>query len=380
MTALILLKTGDKNMIFTVPCIMGTEGLVADELRFGGFDGVNAENGSVSFEGDMSDCARANITLRCGERVLIRLGWFSAHSFEALFESVKALPWENFIGSTDAFPVKGYSLNSQLKSVPACQSIIKKAVVERLRDKYSCTELPETGSKHQIQFAIMKDMATLYLDTSGAPLYKRGYKLEQSEASLRETLAASMVKIARYRGREDFYDPMCGSGTIAIEAAMASLNMAPGINREFDASAWGKDWAAAFAWQKEAAQAKARREKLPIYASDNDPAAVELTCENARRAGVLDYITVHKANALTTDWSSKNGVLMCDPPYGVRMLDIKQARQLCAKFGEALRGSPIKKYIISADEDFEGIFGMPADKRRKLYNGMIKCNLHMYFK
>ena len=367
-------------MIFTVPCIMGTEGLVADELRYGGYEGVNAENGSVSFEGDMSDCARANITLRCGERVLIRLGWFSAHSFEALFENVKALPWENFIGSRDAFPVKGYSLNSQLKNVPACQSIVKKAVVERLREKYGCTELPETGSKHQIQFAIMKDMATLYLDTSGAPLYKRGYKLEQSEASLRETLAASMVKIARYRGREDFYDPMCGSGTIAIEAAQAALGIAPGLRREFDASSWSDGWAAAFAFEKDAAAAKARSDKLPIFASDNDAAAVELTQENARRAGVLDYITVHKANALTTDWQSKNGVLMCDPPYGVRMLDLKQARMLCNKFGEALKNSPLKKYIISADEDFEGIFGIPADKRRKLYNGMIKCNLYMYFK
>jgi len=367
-------------MIFTVPCIMGTEGLVADELRFGGFEGVNAENGSVSFEGDLSDCARANITLRCGERVLIRLGWFSAHSFEALFESVKALPWENFIGSTDAFPVKGYSLNSQLKSVPACQSIIKKAVVERLRDKYNCTELPETGSKHQIQFAIMKDMATLYLDTSGAPLYKRGYKLEQSEASLRETLAASMVKIARYRGREDFFDPMCGSGTIAIEAATAALGIAPGLKREFDASAWSGSWAKAFAWEKQAAQAKAKCEMLPIFASDNDPAAVELTRENARRAGVLDCINVQKSNALTCDWQSKKGVLMCDPPYGVRMLDLKQARMLCAKFGEALSGSELKKYIISADEDFEGVFGKMADKRRKLYNGMIKCNLYMYYK
>lgn len=367
-------------MIFTVPCIMGTEGLVADELRFGGYTGVNAENGSVSFEGDLSDCARANINLRCGERVLIRLGWFSAHSFEALFESVKALPWENFIGRTDAFPVKGYSLNSILKSVPACQSIIKKAVVERLREKYNCVEIPETGAKHQIQFSIMKDMATLYLDTSGAPLYKRGYKLEQSEASLRETLAASMVKIARYRGREDFYDPMSGSGTIAIEAATAALGIAPGLKREFDASAWSDEWAKAFAQQKEAAQDRARGEKLPIFASDNDPNAVELTKENARRAGVLDYINVTKGNALSADWKSRSGVLMCDPPYGVRMMDLKQARFLCRSFGEAVGASDLKKYIISADEEFESIFGYRADKKRKLYNGMIKCNLYMYFK
>ena len=367
-------------MIFTVPCIMGTEGLVADELRFGGYAGVNAENGSVSFEGDISECARANINLRCGERVLIRLGWFSAHSFEALFESVKALPWENFIGRADAFPVKGYSLNSTLKSVPACQSIIKKAVVERLREKYNCVELPETCAKHQIQFSIMKDMATLYLDTSGAPLYKRGYKLEQSEASLRETLAASMVKIARYRGREDFYDPMCGSGTIAIEAATAALGIAPGLKREFDAAAWNDEWAKAFIEQKEEASAKVRGEKLPIFASDNDPNAVELTKENARRAGVLDYINVTKGNALTADWKSRSGVLMCDPPYGVRMMDLKQARFLCRSFGEAVGDSPLKKYIISADEEFESFFGYRADKKRKLYNGMIKCNLHMYFK
>ena len=367
-------------MIFTVPCIMGTEGLVADELRFGGYDNVCAENGSVSFEGDLSACARANINLRCGERVLIRMGWFSAHSFEALFESVKALPWESFIGRNDAFPVKGHSLNSILKSVPACQSIIKKAVVERLREKYNCIELPETGAKHQIQFSIMKDMATLYLDTSGAPLYKRGYKLEQSDASLRETLAASMVKIARYRGREDFYDPMCGSGTLAIEAATAALGIAPGLRREFDASAWSDEWKKAFDTQKEAAQDRARGEKLPIFASDNDFAAVELTRENAKRAGVLDFITVRKENALTADWKSRSGVLMCDPPYGVRMMDLKQARFLCRAFGEAVGDSALKKYIISADEEFESFFGCRADKKRKLYNGMIKCNLHMYFK
>ena len=366
-------------MIFTVPCLMGTESLVADELSFGGFSGVSAQNGSVSFQGEIGDCARANVCLRCGERVLIKLGAFRASTFEELFQGVKALPWEDFIGQSDAFPVKGYSIRSTLASVPACQSIIKKAVVERLKERYKC-QLLETGVKKQIQFSLIKDEAAVFLDTSGAPLYKRGYKLVQSEASLRETLAASIVKTARYKGREDFFDPMCGSGTLAIEAAMASLGIAPGINRAFAAECFGDTWEQAFLNAKNEAKAKIKREKLPIFASDIDEKAVELTKENAKHAGVLDSITVKSENAVKADWAQRRGVLMCDPPYGVRMLDQKQARALLRAFGEALSGSEIKKYIISADDNFEENFGKRADKRRKLYNVMIKCNLYMYFK
>ncbi len=365
---------------FSVPCLMGVEGLVADELKFKGFDSVQAENGRVLFSGDEEACARANILLRCGERVLLRVADFTAKSFDALFENVKALPWEDYIGRDEAFPVKGFSIHSQLHSVPDCQRIIKKAVVERLKLVRHTDWLEETGVRHQIQFSLMNDRCEVYLDTTGAPLFKRGYKLEQNDATLRETLAASMVKVARWKGREDFIDPFCGSGTIAIEAAMTALNIAPGARRQFDAALWNDRFRQAFAQARARALAEERHEKLPILASDIDPNCVRLTRENAARAGVGDCIEYAVQDALDIDWRARTGVMMANPPYGVRMLDRQQARKLYSDLGRAMAGSSVKKYIISSDEQFEQAFGKPADKRRKLYNGMIKCNLHLYFK
>ena len=367
-------------MRFSVPCLMGVEGLVADELKFKGFSEVQAENGRVLFSGEKEDCARANLILRCGERVLWRLGDFPARSFEELFQGVRALPWEDILGKEDAFPVKGFSIGSQLHSVPDCQRIVKKAVVERLRAVYHQDWLEETGPKKQIQFSLMNDRCEIFLDTTGAPLYKRGYKLEQNDATLRETLAASLVKVARWRGREDFIDPFCGSGTIAIEAAQAALNIAPGKNRSFDAQHWDDGFAAAFAQMREKALAEERHEKLPILALDKNPNCVRLTRENAARAGVGDCMDYAVGDALEVDWAHRTGVMITNPPYGVRMLDVQQAKALYHELGRAMAGSGVKKYIISSDERFEEDFGHRADKRRKLYNGMLKCNLYMYFK
>jgi len=365
---------------FSVPCLMGVEGLVADELKFKGFREVSAENGRVLFSGDENECARANIQLRCGERVLLRLAGFEARSFDALFENVKAIPWEDYIGSGEAFPVKGFSLRSQLHSEPDCQRIIKKAVAERLKSVYHTDWLKEEGAKHQIQFSLLKDQCEIFIDTTGAPLFKRGYKLEQNEASLRETLAASIVKITRWRGNEPLIDPFCGSGTIAIEAAQAALNIAPGARRSFDAEKWGSAFADAFARQKEAAIAAEKHEKLPVLASDLDPASVRLTRENAKRAGVGDCIDYAVQDALKIKWKARDGVMIANPPYGVRMMEQQEAQKLYRDLGRAMKGSPVKKYIITSDDMFEEHFGTRADKRRKLYNGMIKCNLYMYFK
>lgn len=365
---------------FSVPCLMGVEGLVADELKFNGFHEVVAENGRVLFSGDAKECARANIILRGGERVLIRLNDFEVLSFDALFEAVKAIPWEEYIGSGEAFPVKGYSLRSKLHSVPDCQRIIKKAVVERLKSVYRTDWLQENGARHQIQFGLLNDRCEVFLDTTGAPLFKRGYKLEQNEASLRETLAASIVKLTRWRGREDLIDPFCGSGTIVIEAAQAALNIAPGARRSFDAEEWGEPFASAFARQKEASIVAEKHEKLPILASDLDPACVQLTKDNAARAGVGDCMEYAVQDALDISWRSRNGIMIADPPYGVRMLEEQEAHQLYRDLGKAMQRSPVKKYIISSDNRFEEHFGQRSDKRRKLYNGMIKCNLYMFFK
>ena len=222
-----------------IPCLFGLEGLVGNELRHMDMRSVAPENGRVYFETDALGLAKANIRSRFGERVLLVIGRFPARTFDELFEGVKALPWEDYIPKNGAFPVKGYSLDSALHSVPDCQKIIKKAVAGRLGAKYKVNWLPEEGAVYQIQFAIMKDQAVLYLDTTGVGLYKRGYRPAHVAAPLRETLAAAMVDIAGYRGRGDFCDPFCGSGTIAIEAALAAKNRAPGINRPFAAQKWG---------------------------------------------------------------------------------------------------------------------------------------------
>ena len=371
----------DMELTMCCPTLFGLEGIVADELRFGGkLNDVHAENGRVFFEGDENTLAWANLNLRCAERVLIRLGVFQAKTFDQLFEGVRALPWEQFIPKDGAFPVKGHSLNSALHSVPDCQKIIKKAVVSRLEAHYHQNWFEENGAKYQIQFAIMRDTAELYLDTSGSGLHKRGYRANSNAAPLRETLAAALVKLARWRGREPFLDPFCGSGTIAIEAAMIAQRRAPGLMRAFDAEKWHCFDASVWRQAREDALGMADGgARFDIVGSDIDPACVQLSIENARKAGVANTVFFEQADAVARDYT-QNGVLIANPPYGERLLDLQEAVALYQKMGAAMQKSPMKQYILSSDPLFERCFGRKADKRRKLYNGMIKCELHMYFK
>ena len=304
-----------------VPCLFGLEGLVGDELRRMGMEDVRVEDRRVVFTGGSAELARANIGLRMGERVMILLARFPARSFEELYQGVKAIPLERFVPREGAFPVKGYSLDSQLHSVPDCQSIVKKAAVDHLGAHYGLTWLPETGETYQLRFSIMKDLCEVFLDSSGVSLHKRGYRAVGNEAPLHETMAAAMVNLARYRGRDFFWDPFCGSGTIVIEAALAALNRAPGKYIEFR-------------------EADATRESLP--------------CDH--------------------------GVIVCNPPYGERMLEQRSAQQLMRQFGRHLRfADGWKKYIISSEPEFEHYFGKQATKKRKLYNGRLQCNVYMYF-
>ena len=364
---------------FTVPCLFGLEGLAADELRRLGMSGVAAENGRVFFTGDESAIAAANLNLRTGERVLIELGAFEADSFDALFEGTKALPWERFIPKDAAFPVTGYSLNSKLASVPDCQKIIKKAIVERLKGKYRLQWFAETGETVQIRFSIMKDRASLCLDTSGEGLHKRGYRPAHNAAPLRETLAAAMVNLARYRGKGDFVDPFCGSGTIPIEAALIAKNRAPGLERHFAAMDWRvldpKIWEQA----KESARAKEFHGEYSILGTDIDPKAVAIARKNAERAGVEDIVRFEVADAMAFDRMTERGVIVTNPPYGERILEKQEAEALYAGFGQALARCPgWQLYLLSSHTEFERSFGRKADKKRKLYNGMIKCDLFMY--
>lgn len=371
-----------QDITFAVPTLFGLERLTANEMRRLGLSQVQAENGRVLCRGSALDAARLNLNLRTGERVLLVLGSFHGEDFEALFEGTCALPWERFIPRDGQFPVKGHSLNSMLHSVPACQSIIKKAVAERLGKVYGLTILPETGALYQIQFSIMKDTVTLMLDTSGAGLHKRGYRAQGVMAPLRETLAAAMVLLSRYRGRDPLCDPFCGSGTIPIEAALIARNRAPGLNRTFSAQRWScidkKFWLQA----GDEAMDQEYDGTYEIWGGDLDPEAIELARHNAELAEVDDIVRFEVDDATRFHWGGLYGRIVTNPPYGERIMERREAEALYRAFGQATGKLPDgwSLSLLSSHTEFERTFGRKADKKRKLYNGMLKCDLFMYGK
>ena len=372
----------EQTFTFIIPALMGVESLVAHELKKLGLADVRAENGRVLCRGGMADIPRINLNLRTGARVLICLGEFEARSFEDLFQGTAALPWEDYIPREGKFPVKGYTINSQLHAVPPCQSIIKKAIAKRLGSAYGLETLPETGALYQVQFSVMKDKAALMLDTSGDSLYKRGYRAQGVLAPLRETLAAALVALAHYKGRDPFCDPFCGSGTIAIEAALIAKNRAPGLNRSFSAQKWR--WLPSGLWLEAADEAMDKEfdGQYEIWGGDIDPAAVELSRHNAQLAEVDDVVKFEVADATRFHWGGLRGRVVTNPPYGERLMEKKEAEELYRGFGKAMAKLPDgwQIAVLSSHTEFERAFGRPADKKRKLYNGMLKCDLFMYGK
>ena len=367
------------KMEFSVPCLFGLEGLAGDELRRLDMENVRVENGRVLFSGDGLALARANVCLRTGERVLIVLADFKATTFEELFQGVYRANLEDYIPRDGVFPVKGHCLNSQLMSVPDCQAIVKKAASRRLGEKYGVSWLPETGAKYQLQFSIMNDRVQLYLDTTGPGLHKRGYRANGNDAPLRETLAAAMVMLTHYRGREFLWDGFCGSGTIPIEAALIARNKAPGAFRRFSAEAFS--WLDPKLWGQVRTEAKDKEfhGNYRILGSDNDPKCVSLSMANARKAGLGDLIEFKDGDATKMSLPTDEGIFIANPPYGQRMMEQKSAQRLYADLGRHLRyADGWKKYIITSEPEFEHYFGARADKKRKLYNGMIKCDYYMY--
>ena len=365
---------------YLIPCLLGLEKLVADEIKRLGLADVRAENGRVLCQGSWADCARLNINLRCGARVIALLGQFPARSFEELFQGVRAIPWEEFLPREAAFPVKGYSISSQLHSVPACQSIIKKAVVERLKAHYGMDQFPETGTKYQIRFSVFKDQVSIGLDASGEGLYKRGYRAVGVEAPLRETLAAAMVTLSRFRGRDPFCDPFCGSGTLLIEAAQKAMNIAPGLKRRFAAERYSFVPASLWAEQRQKALAESKLDVgFEAFGYDIDPAAVALANANAKLAGVEKRC--HFEVADVADFAAKpEAIVLTNPPYGERMNTIEGAAKLARTLGQQMAEHPCAGlYAITADMEFESHYGKRANKRRKMYNGMIPCQLYMYY-
>ena len=367
---------------FAIPCLLGLESLVGDEVKRLGLSDVRVENGRILCAGEEADIARLNINSRCGARVLLVLSRFRATDFEALFQGVKAIRWEDWIPREGEFPVTGYSISSTLHSVPACQSIVKKAVSERLGSAYGLETLPETGKRYQIRFSIMKDEVLVGLDSSGEGLYKRGYRAVGVAAPLKETLASAMVQFSRYRGRDPLCDPFCGSGTIAIEAALIARNRAPGLNRSFAAQHWApldkKIWLDA----AEEAMDKEFNGRYEIWGGDIDPQAVEIAQHNAQLAEVDDIVHFEVADATRFHWGGMYGRVVTNPPYGERLLEQHEAEELYRAFGRAMDKLPDtwRISVLSSHTEFERCFGREADRKRKLYNGMLKCDLFMYGK
>ncbi len=368
------------DLQFTIPTLFGLEGVCADEIRRLGLPQVKAENGRVLCGGSPADLVRLNLNIRTGERVLLLLGTFPARDFDALFEGTRALPWGDFIPRDGQFPVKGHCLDSALHSVPACQSIVKKAIAAKLGEQYQLNTLPETGALYQVQFSIMGDEAALMLDTSGPGLHKRGYRAQGVAAPLRETLAAGLVLLSRYRGRDPLCDPFCGSGTIPIEAALIAKNRAPGLNRSFSAQKWA--WLDKGLWLTGADEAMDREfdGDYEIWGGDVDRSAVDLARHNAQLAEVDDIVKFEVSDAARFHWGGLYGRIVTNPPYGERIMERREAEELYRAFGKAWDKFPDswKLFLLSSHTEFERTFGKKADKKRKLYNGMLKCDLFMY--
>ncbi len=372
----------NNNIKMVAPCLFGIESIAADEFRRMGFEDVTTENGRVLLSGDDNMLARANINSRFAERILINMGQFTATTFTELFDNVKAIPWEQYIGRDDAFPVNGWSIDSALHSIPDCQSIVKKAIVDRLAIKYGIKWFSETGPEYRVRFSIRKDEVTMMLDTSGEGLHKRGYRRNSNDAPLKETLAAAMCDLARIYPDTKIYDPFCGSGTILIEAALMATKNAPGLRRFFAAERFSA--ISQTAWQQERMRAQdniLHNIEFMAQGYDIDKNAVELTLANAKKAGVEKYVKAAIADVKDFSIPDSRAIVVTNPPYGERLLDVRSAEALYKTMGERFVRENGKKYfIISPHDEFEKHFGQVADKRRKLYNGMIKCNTFMYFK
>ncbi|MDR3189706.1 MAG: class I SAM-dependent RNA methyltransferase [Lactobacillaceae bacterium] len=359
----------------------GLEALVAKELKDLGYT-VQTENGRVFFEGTVEDIYRTNLWLRVADRIKIVVTEFKATTFEELFQGVESVAWEDLLPYDAEFPVNGRSKNSTLHSVPTVQSITKKAIVERLAEAYHARGyLPETGNRFVLETAIDKNQVMVTLDTTGDSLFKRGYRTEKGGAPLKETMAAALVLLAHWFTDNPFVDPVTGSGTIPIEAALIGRNIAPGLNREFDITAW--DWFDQEIGKRLKAEARSQinfDEELDIQGFDIDGSMIEIAKSNAELAGVGDDITF--TQLAVKDWSTDklNGILVANPPYGERLGDEEQARQLYAEMGHIYIQMPTwSKYILTSDEGFEMAFGAQATKKRKLYNGALKVDLYQYW-
>ena len=362
------------------PCFFGCESTAKFELTRIGAENIRVDDGRLSFAGGAEMIAAANLNLRTVERVMLLLARYRATTFDDLFDGVYDIPWEELLPADAAFPVTGSSLNSQLSSVPACQSIIKKAVVKRLMAKHHTSVLPETGAEYKIRFMLRKDQCEIMLDTTGDGLHKRGYRKNATLAPIKETLAAAIADLGRVRRDSLVQDPFCGSGTLVIEAAQKALNLAPGLRRRFAAEHF--DFVPADIWAEQRQKALDEVRKDAAFEGigyDIDPAAVALANANAKLAGVGDRCRFEVADVREFR-ALDNATVLTNPPYGERLGDASEAASLARTLGQVWQAHPAQGlYAITADAEFEQHFGKKAARRRKIYNGMIPCQLYMYF-
>lgn len=374
-----------ENILSSVTLIataaMGLEAIVNREVKQLGYE-TTVDNGKVTFKAPVSAISRSNLWLRTADRIKLLVGEFKARTFDELFEQTKALPWETFISEDGQFPVIGKSHQSKLYSVSDCQAIVKKAVAERLKLKYGVAyKMPETGALYRIEVALHKDTATLTLDTSGSGLHRRGYRVEQGSAPLKETLAAALVLLTNWKAENLLIDPFCGSGTIPIEAALIGQNIAPGFNRDFVSQAWAfveqKYWDDAF---EEAENLANYEQPLKIIGSDIDHRMINIAKTNALEAGLADLIQFKQMNVKDLTLKEKNGYLVSNPPYGERIGDVEDVKELYEALGKVMRQHPTwSTYILTAFKPFEKTFGQKATRRRKLFNGFIQTDYYQYF-
>ncbi|KQL46660.1 N-6 DNA methylase [Brevibacillus choshinensis] len=359
----------------------GLESVVAEEVKALGYTDVQVENGKVTFTADISAIARTNLWLRTADRVRLKIGEFQATTFDELFEKTKALPWADWITEDATFPVEGKSVKSTLFSVPDCQAIVKKAVVESLKKTYKRDWFDEQGPLYKIEVALLKDVATLTIDTSGPGLHKRGYRELIGTAPLKETMAAAMIMLSRWKPDRVFMDPFCGSGTIPIEAALIGQNIAPGMNREFVSESWTT--IPKSAWREARAETHdlARYDqKLEIIGTDMDEEILKIARVNAAEAGVDDLIHFQRMDMRDIRTKKKYGYLICNPPYGERLGEWKQVSKMYGEMGKTFAALDTWSfYVITSDELFEEHFGRKASKKRKLYNGNMKVDYYQFF-
>ncbi|MET3847203.1 MULTISPECIES: class I SAM-dependent RNA methyltransferase [unclassified Paenibacillus] len=366
------------QLIATAP--MGLEAIVARELKELGYNDVQVENGRVNFTGDYKDICRCNLWLRTSDRILVKMGEFPAKTFDELFEGTKALPWQDWIPANGEFPVEGRSHHSQLSSVPACQGIVKKAIVEKLKQSYHTEWFHENGPRYVIEVNLLKDVALLTLDTTGPALHKRGYRKLVTEAPLKETMAAALLQISRWNPSRPLYDPCCGSGTILIEAALLGWNIAPGLRRSFPSEHWPaipeELWSEA---REEAFDAVQDDQPLQLTGSDIDPKAIEVAKAAAKSAGLAGEIDFQVLPASKAHPQGEYGCLITNPPYGERLSEKTEVEKLVRTLGNTANQLPTWSFFaLSPTKQFEHYFGRKADKRRKLFNGRIECQYYQF--